>query len=468
MALFLAPLLLSILPVDGAERLDLDDYVSQVVAANPNLQAAQARAEAMGFRVKPASSLDDPFFAVGPDEIPFDGGGSVIRYQVNQIIPYPGKPFARGRAAKARALAAESDTETTRRQIVVFATQAFYKAYYNQEEIRLNKETRDLLGPLLETSKSKYETGGTTHHEWLLAKAQLGILETERLKLLRERTALDALLNELRNRESDAPIGGLAANFSSNARFDDAEFEKEIQNQPELQSLQRLADASHEEKRLAKLNFIPDFMVQGMVAQSRMEAEPSRWGVMVGLNLPVFGYRKQANLARAAGREQEVALAEKQGIENKLKTELTEARQQYKTAGDIAKLYKDTVIPETRLALKSVRDAYTAGAAPLTSVLNFSMIRLTQELEYLAARIDVELAKVRKKELLSSPPIERFTPSSPTLFTTDAMGGMGTAAGMRTPTDSAAGMGRGGMSGPAAKPQQMGKEKDSKGMGGMP
>ena len=163
-----------------------------------------------------------------------------------------------------------------------------------------------------------------------------------------------------------------------------------------------------------------------------------------------------------------VALAEKRAIENRLRTELKEAELAFRTARDIVWLYQSSVIPETKLALGSVQDAYTAGTAPLTSVLNLAMIRLAQELELLAARVDVELAQLRRRELLSQPPLKRFAPAAPTVFATESMGGgaMSGRAGM-SGGGSATGMGQGGMSGPAARPKDMGSEPSSGGMGKM-
>ncbi len=450
----------------SGEDLSVEDFVAQVVQSNPTLGAAQARAMALGFRVAPARTLDDPFFAMGPDDVVMNGGGRMLRYQINQTLPLPAKLESRGRRAHAQASAAAQDAETTRRQLVVFATQAFFSAYFNQQAIELNTQTRDLLLPQIEASRSRYMTGRSGHHEWLLAKTQLGILETDRLRLRRDASALDAVLNELRSREPDSPVGALVARFEPNEAL---AAPASIAAQPEALALAELADVAQEEANLARLAYYPDLMVQGMVSDRDAMNERSTWGVMVGINLPIFSYRKQANLVRAAEQERSVALAEKRAIENRLRAELKEAEVAHRSAQDIVRLYESTVIPETKLALASVQEAYTAGMAPLTSLLNLAMIRLAQDLELLAARIDVELAQLRRRELLSQPPLKRFAPSAPMVFATESMGGAATMSGRAGMSGggSAAGMGQGGMAGPAARPKDMGSEPSSRGMGNM-
>lgn len=465
---FFAAFSLFIFHVEATEPLRLQSFIQQVTEANPNLQAAKLRAEAFQFRIKPAGSLEDPVFAVGPDDIPFrDGMGSVIRYQINQTLPFPTKPLLRSKIARSRSQSAEADTETTRRQLVVFSTQIFYKAYLNQESLRFNADAQKLVGALIETGKSRYITGGSTHHEWLLARAELGVLKTEQLKLLREKIGLQALLNELRNQDPATPLGTLIADFSSQKTLEAPDPAILLENQPERKSLQHQTEAARRERDLAKAGYFPDFMAQGMITQRRGMEEPSGWGFMVGVNLPVFAYRKQANLVKAAEKEREVTLSEQQSLENRLKTEITEAKQQFFTARDLIRLYQGSVIPETELALKSSLSAYITGNASLSSVLNLSRIRLTQRLELLSAKIDLELAHLRMRELLSSPPLQRFAPSSPTLFFAEPMGSMG---GKNMPMgNSGAGMGK-GMSGPAGRPQKMGQEgkgDEGGGMGGM-
>ena len=59
----------------------------------------------------------------------------------------------------------------------------------------------------------------------------------------------------------------------------------------------------------------------------------------------------------------------------------------------------------------------------LARYLSVLKIHKTQQLEIVAARIDVELAKTRLRELLSSPPLMQLAPSRPTVFGGEEMGG---------------------------------------------
>ena len=93
------------------DELTLEVFITQVTAANPALSAAEQRTEAMHRRIKPASTLDDPFVAFGVDEIPFgEQHVELYRYQASQSFPVPGKLRAREAVATQRAKTSRSRT----------------------------------------------------------------------------------------------------------------------------------------------------------------------------------------------------------------------------------------------------------------------------------------------------------------------------------------------------------------------
>lgn len=454
--------------VASASSLTLQDFLSQVENANPGLHSARSRAEALTHRIEPAGTWEDPFFAVGLDEIPTKGEdmSSVRRYQISQTIPFPGKLGAKQQAAENRAVAAKNDSETVKRELIALATQAFYRAHYNQKAILLNDGIRKLVQDTINSTKARYKVGDAGHHDWLLSKVELSVLEVEGLRLNRERKTLVAVLNELRDSPPNSPIDELKADFSKSS--DDPEIDPNslLKSQPELSSYDAFIKAAEQDRRTARLSYFPDFVLQGMYMEPRgMPSEGSmmqpNWGFMVGVNLPIFFFRKQSEISSAANKDIEVAVLEKRSIENRLNTEILDAKEQLKTAKDTVDLYKKSVIPNTNLAAANARSGYSARRLPLTQLLETLKVQRTQELELLAAQIDVELARTRLKELLSAPPLLRLSPARPSLFGQGSMGGGGMPSGMSETVN----MGK-GMSGPTRK-QSTGADQGGTGGGKM-
>jgi len=426
---FLMVFVLLSVPVAHAaeDELDLQTFLSQVSEANPAIQAAQSRHSALQNRIKPAASLDDPFIAAGIDEVPFgEHRAEVFRYQVSQAIPFPGKLSAREAIAKHRAEFAEQGTETLRRELTVIATQYFYKAHYVNEAIALNRELRRLVDSSVLSAKANYQSGGTDHHDWLLGKIEAANLDVEHSKLIRERNSIRALMNELRGHAPDEQVGRILVQFSAGTGVDE---NVDLKNQPELKALDYQYEQAESEYKLAKLAYYPDFVVQVMAMEPNgsmgMDAEPSNWGVMVGVNVPLYFSSKQSKLAAAAQDEQRAVEMDRRYLTNKLNTEVVNARQQLASAKDVVRLYESDVIPATELALSDAKSAYAAQRLELKRYLDTLKIYQTQKLELVAAYADMELARTRLKELLSAPPLMKIAPSRPSLFGgSDMSGGM--------------------------------------------
>lgn len=466
---FLIPLLFlslfkAIPALSEQNALTLDEFLVQVDTSNPGLSTAQEYNKALQHRIKPAGTLDDPFIAFGVDEIPYgEQSPQAYRYQISQSLPFPGKLSTREKIAALKAEAAEQETATQRRELKVIATQFFYRVFYNAHAIDLNLQLQTVVRSAMQSAKARYEAGGTEHHDWLLAKMELATLAVEQEKLKREKLWLRTSMNELRGYPPETELYISAIDFPDTAV--PTLVSTDFNDQPELAALGVQAQQAASEYKLAKLSYYPDFVVQVMAMEPRnmgeMGAEESNWGVMVGMNVPLYFGRKQSNLVAAARHEQQAAVMDKVYLSNKLNSELVSAKQALLSAHDLVRVYETDVLPNTRLALANAQSAYQARRTELSQYLALEKIRAIQQLELVAARIDVELAKTRLNELLSSPPILRLAPSRPTVF---GAGNMGDA----MPASDTVNMG-GGMSPPknTGKKSSVIDQGGNSGMGGM-
>ena len=72
------------------EPLNLDDLVAEGLRNNPEILAAQARAQAAGFRIPQAKSLPDPMFMFGYQNEGFQTSPSAVR---RTPMPWACPPF---------------------------------------------------------------------------------------------------------------------------------------------------------------------------------------------------------------------------------------------------------------------------------------------------------------------------------------------------------------------------------------
>lgn len=173
--------------------------------------------------------------------------------------------------------------------------------------------------------------------------------------------------------------------------------------------------------------------------------------------MPLFWWRKQSEIVNAVEREKEASVLQKEQLVRELQNEYRDALNEFETARTNLDLYDKDILPMTRMALSSSKADYMAGRVSLREYLDVVRASRQQELDHLAVRLDLYLARMRVENLLSSPPMQRFSPGRPTLFNSTQMGTMQemqqmpasntirTGKGMRSPAPAAPAPGMRGM-----------------------
>lgn len=458
-------------PADDA--MTLSAFVAAVEAESPQLDAARLRTRAAEARVGPARALPDPFVAIGIDELALglsdeDGPRSwprpVLRYQVNQTFPLAPERNARRDAAAATAEVVGGNVEITRRMLRVGAVQLFLRARYVEAALRTNAQLGEALDDVIASAEARYITGGTAHHDVLLAKAERALLERDALVLRRALAVLHAEMNELRGRPADEEVPPLVDDEPRSDR-PPLSLGAALAQQPELHRASSAVAAADARVRVARTAGHPDLSLQVMAMQSLTPGMPSSVGTMVGVTVPIYWKRKQRPTIDAAKVERDATARDKDALERRLEAEWVAAQRAYETSVDTVRLYEEDVLPATRAALESSKAAYATQQVPFVELLGVLRATLAVELELVAAQTDVRLARLRLDELLAMPSVVRIAPGAPTLFGGMGMGGgaAGMAGDAMVPARPIQ-MGSGGMQPPATL--DVGGSDDS-GMGGM-
>jgi outer membrane protein TolC len=418
---------------EGSGELSLSAFVAEVEDTSPDLEARRLRTRAARSRVEPARALPDPFVAVGVDELALglrrEGGTSswprpVLRYQVNQTFPLPAERRARRDEAATVVEVGDADVAGTARSLRVAAVQLFLQARYVEAALRTNAQLVEAIDDAIASAEARYMTGGSTHHEVLLGKAERAVLRRDALLLERELDVLFAQMNELRGLPPDTEIGRLV---------DDAEgrphrpisFGAALAQQPELQQADATVALADARVRVAKTAGHPDLSVQLMAMQSLTPSMPSSLGAMVGITIPLYWGRKQGPTIKAAKADRRAAQLDRDALHRRLAAEWVAAERAYDTSVDTVRLYEKEVLPATRAAVESAKIAYVAGNVSFSELVSVVRATLKVELEHVASQTDVRLARLRLEELVAAPTVVRIAPAMPTLFGSSMGAGMG-------------------------------------------
>jgi outer membrane protein, heavy metal efflux system len=269
--------------------------------------------------------------------------------------------------------------------------QAFAELYHADRSAQILNESRELLTSFLHSARARYESGEGLLQNVLKAQTEITKLDAEMEKLVEERRAASALLNTLAGRPADTLLGPALSLPEASAPPDPAAIEaRAIERAPEI--LEQQATILREQARLelARLMMKPDF-IWGAGYGYRGGLDPEVNGSL-GLRLPLFRQRKQAQAIAQTSQEVETARRELESRKLKVAAEVRRWLAQVTRAGNLERLYQEGVIPQARLALESSAAAFGVGRVDFLTLLSDFGTVLAYELDYVTQHHERVLA----------------------------------------------------------------------------
>ena len=390
----------------AGQGIRLENLVSEALANNPEILAAQKRYEAARQRPSQASSLPDPMFSPGytSNGNPLPGAQlgvsptSAIGFMVTQEVPYPGKRRLRGEIAGKDAEAEFQAYQATQLSVVSRLKQAYYRLSYDYSAIGVLERNRTLLEKLLSITEIRYSVGRAAQQDVFKSQTQISLLEARRIQLQRDRAAREAEMNSLVNRRPGQPLGSLAELNPKEFVGSLGQLYAIASNQaPVLTRDQKMIQRSELAVNLAHKDYFPDFAVSG--GYFNQGSMSPMYQFRLDITLPVYYQRKQ----RAALTEQVQMLTEarrtyeatNQTLHFRIQDEFLLAEASWK----LLQLYSKTTVPQASLALESSLASYESGTVDFLSVLTNYMAVLDYEVNYYEEVQNYYMALSRLEEM---------------------------------------------------------------------
>lgn len=390
--------------------LDLAELVKTALEHNPALEAARHRVEAARLRPEQERRLPDPMLSAGWNSSgnPLPGAGlgneptANIGVMVTQPLPYPGKRELRAAIAGHEADAEARRLEALQREIVQRVRQAYYRLSYAVSATGVLERNKSVLETLLRVTEERYAVGRAMQADVFRAQAELTALELKLERLRHGRIAREAELNALLDRHADAPVGTPAPLTLPDFTLSLDRLLTASAGTPMLAREQAMVARAGSAVESAKRDFKPDFAVSG--GYYYMGSMPSMYMVRLDVELP-FQKAKRA----AAVREREASLQESRaGLEAVRREVESSVQDDYHMAmseSRLARLYRDTMLPQQRLAFEASMASYQTGGADFASLLGTFVSVLDNEMSYLEALAEFHVA-VSRLEAVSGPVLQ--------------------------------------------------------------
>lgn len=396
---------------------DLQSYLTQALAANPQLQVFEQRYEAAMQRIPQASSLPDPMFQVTSfvESVQTRTGPQENVFMLSQKLPWFGKLSSREDAASAEAEALWYAYQNQQLMLARMVSLAFYEYGYTEEAIRLTEENRDLLRKLEPIVEEKVRAGADLN-ALLRLKVEIGKIDDRLQTFKQKRVAQSAKLGEL-----------LALTGSEVLPWPDWEAPERVQpdglsmaaairaNNPELQMLERKITSAEARREIARLESYPDITLgfnyiqtgNPTVNPNTPDAGQDPWGFTVAVNIPIWFEKYDAAKAEA--------LASKRSFEseydnryNALRAELSASLAILKDANRRLELYGEELLSLAEQAVENSRTSYEGGRTGILEVIDSERSLLDLQLLYWRAAADAWQQRIIIQTLTNQPILGTF------------------------------------------------------------
>ncbi len=374
----------------------LSELVAEALQNNPEIKAAEKEREAARSRVLPAGTLDDPMLELGVLNVPVRSPGfsredmTMKMLGLSQRIPYPGKRDLRRDIAERNAESVMHAYEEAVNRIAREVKTTYYDLALVQESGRVVAQNRTIVGHLLKIVEGRHSVGRAAQVDVLKAQTQLSRLSEESIKIDRERPMLESELNRLLNRvpHTPAPLAALPVLDRSAVSGADLQ-ESAWAGRPQLRALHAMVNRSERAVELARKDRYPDFDLRFSYGQRDNMPDGTRradlFSMTVAINLPVWRATKtEPRIAEAqAMHDQALSLLEAQRVETgtKLHHQMATAEQSLRSA----RLYRDEILPQTRLTFEATLSSYQQNRGELMPIFDVQMSILNAELGYASA-----------------------------------------------------------------------------------
>lgn len=375
--------------------LSLEQFVAEVRAKHPSVQAMIATWQAAAQRYPQVVALDDPMFMgmTAPASLSSSSvAEGAYALQINQNIPGFGKRKAKGNQAIEEAAAAGHDVGDIQLQLDLIATNAFLDYYLADNQASLNEENRRLVEDFRETAQTKYRTNQVTQQDVLQAELEVAEFERRSLELTRMKRTSMARLNTLLLQSPELPLPKPEPVTSAHTMETDAERLQQLalRTRPDLAALCHRIEAEEAALDLAWKQYHPDVDVFGRYDtfwQPSSTQGDLRGQVGLSVNLPVYRRKLNAAICEAQARVRQ-RRAEYQQRLLEVQYDVQSSIELIRESEQVLELYNNKLLPSAKLNLAAAQSNYDVGKGTFQELIQAQRQLVMVREKWLEVQVD--------------------------------------------------------------------------------
>ncbi len=385
--LFLINCLL-VVPLFTQEKpLPLEQLVRLALERNPKIKAADREAESYSYKVLPARTLPDPMLELGWKNMgmkEFTLGmdpQSGLGLSLSQTLPFPGKLKLKGQIATSAWLRKQEELEAIKRDVIRELKSDYYELFFVSKSIEVYHRQKDLLIRALKLSEEKYAVGAGVQSDILKAMTEISKMDEMIIPMREMAGAMKAKINLLLDFPADHPMEEPSADETIVLPDTLAELQtRSVDYSPMVREAKLMEVENKKMVAMARKEFFPDFRITA--GWEYKGGLPSMFEAMIGLEIPFYQHRRQANLLREAKALESSARENVAAVKNDILAMLSESYVKAKTAESLVALYKNQLRTQARLTVESSLANYPVGKIDFLSLLMDIGNQFSVELAY--------------------------------------------------------------------------------------
>jgi outer membrane protein TolC len=390
------------------QQLELNGLIQEVLAHNPEIQAAQQRSRAAQARPPQAGSLPDPMIEGGYHNEPISpftlgrSDFSFLRFGASQEVPFPGKRSLREHIASREAEREGQMLRATTLSVTARLKTAYDELALTYRALEILQRNKGFLQDLQKSTETRYQVGQGIQQDVIKAQVEISLLTSRLLQLEQKREGLRASINGLLNRPPLAPLGGMPAPLQKSRFTATVEElgELALMHSPELKGAELRIARNELNLSLAQREYYPDLVFKADYLHKA--ARLPEWEVGVGVKVPLYFWRKQRYGVLEAAENIGEARNTRQNVIQTLLARVKALAVQARTAEQVTALYQTTIIPQSRLSFESASAGYTVGKVDFLTLLNNILVLREAQLSYEEQLTEFEKSLVQLEEVVGT------------------------------------------------------------------
>jgi cobalt-zinc-cadmium efflux system outer membrane protein len=397
--------------------LTLDEIERIALAENPEIHVIARRVAMAEAHVPTTGRLDDPQFMIRnwqvPLSKPWDLNAAQNMLMFSQSLPGPGKRPLEISVAESDVTLARDQLESARLQVRIEVRKAFFDLLLAQEEMRIHDQHVSIARQAIEAARIKYTVGKVPQQDVLKAQLAMTRLEEHIIRFERDAEIAHVRMNTLLGRDPATPLR-VQGDFGIGTDLPDRKQLQQlaVASRPDLLEALAAVDKSRREQTLAGKAYVPDFSVAGGYMLMPTGSNPRNNYMFEGsITLPWLNRRKhdaEINESAVKVTEQD---AEVVAMRNAAFGQIDEALAEARSAQRLARVYHDSLEPQSEETLHAAVIAYENNQTDLLDLVDSQMTVIDVNLAWLQSMGDFA-ASMSDLELAVGAPIDG-TPQQP-------------------------------------------------------